>query len=117
MLLGNAGLIRRPSKPSSSNNNAAAAAAQRLADQKAANELRLKKLRNEGEVAKRMEEVKTQKERQTAETAVDLEQRKEKEKMLRTFSTRTKGRKALRINIGDGSGSSYEGSSGISINI
>lgn len=54
---------------------------------------------------------------QTAESKINSDEQSEREEMVRTFKSKRKGRSALRINIGSGSGSAYEGSSGISITL
>jgi hypothetical protein len=72
--------------------------------------LQAEKTRNETELAK-------QQRKSTAEDQNQVIAQKEREKMVRTFQTRRRGRASLRINLGSDYGSSYEGSSGISINL
>jgi hypothetical protein len=72
--------------------------------------LQADKTRNETELAK-------QQRKSTTEDQNQVIAQKEREKMVRTFQTRRRGRASLRINLGSDYGSSYEGSSGISINL
>ena len=57
-----------------------------------------------------------QQQQQKSSDTTDADQQ-ERERMVRTFQTRRRGRASLRINLGSDYGSSYEGSSGISINL
>ncbi len=120
-------------KPSSSSSNAALLAAQqaqqaqavaaadeakRKADAAAARAaLEAKKGRNEAEVSQRNTEQFRKASEDSQETAVNKDEQREREKMVRTFAAKKRGRASLRINLGSNSGSSYEGSSGISISL
>jgi hypothetical protein len=82
----------------------------------------LKKQRERGEALRLQDEktrnensLKQQQQQQQKKSAVTIDQQ-ERERMVRTFQTRRRGRASLRINLGS-SGSPYEGSSGISINL
>jgi hypothetical protein len=75
---------------------------------KTAADLTIKKSQNEASLA-------SQNKSQTAESKINTDEQNEREEMVRTFKSKRKGRSALRINLGSSSGSSYEGSSGISI--
>jgi colicin import membrane protein len=72
--------------------------------------LQAEKTRNETNLA-------NQQKKATAEDQNQVAAQREREKMVRTFQTRRRGRASLRINLGSNSGSPYEGSSGISINL
>lgn len=96
---------------------AAAEAERRAAAARAAAELSARKGRNESEIQKRGSEQMEQASKEATETVVNREEQKEREKMVRTFKSGRKGRASLRINLGSGSGSAYEGSSGISITL
>ena len=73
-------------------------------------DLQINKQRNEANLASQYAN-----KPQTAESKINADEQNEREEMVRTFKSKRKGRAALRINIGNGSGSAYEGSSGISI--
>ena len=75
-----------------------------------------KKTENEGVIRNRISAMEAQRKQQTVESITEQEQQRERDQMVKTSSTRRKGRKSLRINIENGS-SSYEGSSGINITI
>ena len=77
--------------------------------------LQAEKTRNETEKARNETELAKQQRKSTAEDQNQVIAQKEREKMVRTFQTRRRGRASLRINLGSDYGSSYEGSSGISI--
>ena len=74
--------------------------------------LQINKNRNESSLASQYAD-----KPQTAESKINSDEQSEREEMVRTFKSKRKGRSALRINIGSGSGSAYEGSSGISITL
>lgn len=75
-------------------------------------DLQINKQRNEANLASQYAN-----KPQTAESKINADEQNEREEMVRTFKSKRKGRAALRINIGNGSGSAYEGSSGISITL
>jgi hypothetical protein len=84
----------------------------RAAAAKKERDLQINKQRNEGNLASQYAN-----KSQTAESKINADEQNEREEMVRTFKSRRKGRAALRINIGNGYGSAYEGSSGISISL
>ena len=84
----------------------------RAAAAKKERDLQINKQRNEGNLASQYAN-----KSQTAESKINADEQNEREEMVRTFKSRRKGRAALRINIGNGYGSAYEGSSGISITL
>jgi hypothetical protein len=98
---------------------AAQAAANRATQQaeatKAAAELTIKKNKNEADRRRNETDLVRQERASTVENQNQVIAQKEREKMVRTFQTRRRGRSSLRINLGSDYGSSYEGSSGISI--
>ena len=75
-------------------------------------DLQINKQRNEANLASQYAN-----KPQTAESKINADEKNEREEMVRTFKSKRKGRAALRINIGNGYGSAYEGSSGISISL
>lgn len=84
---------------------------------KAAAELTITRNKNEATQRKNETELGKQQTQLTTESKNQADSQKEREKMVRTFQSRRRGRAALRINLGSNSGSSYEGSSGININL
>ena len=90
---------------------------QRAAAVKAEAELTIKRNKNEADRRRNESDLSKQQKQSTAEDQNQVIAQKEREKMVRTFQTRRRGRASLRINLGSDYGSSYEGSSGISINL
>lgn len=91
-------------------------AATQAAAKRAKNEAELTITRNRNEEERRKNETNLTQQQQKQKSLVETDQQ-EREKMVRTFQTRRRGRASLRINLGSAAGSPYEGSSGISINL
>ena len=90
---------------------------QQAAEAKTAAELTIKSNKNEADKRNNESNLSKQQKQLTTENKNQVTDQKEREEMVRTFQTRRRGRAALRINLGSYAGSSYEGSSGISINL
>ena len=95
---------------------AARAATNRASEAKTAAELTIKQNKNEADKRNNESNLSKQQKQLTTENKNQVTDQKEREEMVRTFQTRRRGRASLRINLGS-YGSSYEGSSGISINL
>jgi hypothetical protein len=91
-------------------------ATQQASEAKTAAELTIKQNKNEADKRNNESNLSKQQKQLTTENKNQVTDQKEREEMVRTFQTRRRGRASLRINLGS-YGSSYEGSSGISINL
>ena len=98
-------------------NQQAAQAKQQAEKAKAATELTIQRNKNEADRRRNESNLSKQQQQSTIEDQNQVIAQKEREKMVRTFQTRRRGRASLRINLGSDYGSFYEGSSGISINL